>query len=72
MLDWHGWTDQEFWWLLGFAFIVIMIWLLFFYRGSRFRKRSNKSPLEILKARFARGEISKEEFKEAKKAIHKD
>lgn len=59
---------------LGMGFVWWCIWMVFLYwifftpfniPGQRYKK---ETPLDILKKRFAAGEISKEEFQE-KKAI---
>ena len=61
------------WWILGFIFwllvligIVLLIKYLWEHGGA---KAGPESALEILKARYAKGEISKEEFEEKKKDI---
>jgi putative membrane protein len=61
------------WWILGFIFwllvligIVLLIKYLWEHGGA---KAEHESALEILKARYAKGEISKEEFEEKKKDI---
>jgi putative membrane protein len=44
--------------------LAVLIWYL--WQGG---KREKESALEILKKRYARGEISKEEFEEKKKDL---
>ena len=60
-------------WILGFIFwllviigLVLLIKYLWEHGGA---KTGHESALEILKARYAKGEISKEEFEEKKKDI---
>ena len=57
--------------ILGLIFwILVIIWLVLLIRylwESGGAKREQESALEILKKRYARGEISKEEFEEKKK-----
>ncbi len=52
-------------------FLGLIIWaVIYFTRQSNAPWRSNEeSPIEILKRRYARGEISKEEFDERKKNL---
>ena len=61
---WFGW----FFWLVV---LVIVIWI-----GVKITKNSGKqnsaqteTPLEILKKRYAKGEISREEFEQMKRDI---
>jgi len=66
----HGMFGGFMWifWVLVFAGLVFLIWWIV-------RQSSPKGPtngedaLEILKKRYARGEISKEEFEEKKKDL---
>jgi len=53
-------------WILVFAGLVLLIKYL--WEGGR-RKGVEESALEVLKKRYARGEISKEEFEEKKKDL---
>jgi putative membrane protein len=62
----HYWGMHFFWWIF---WVIIIIWA---YRTSR----KNTSPqakedgaLEILKKRFAKGEITKDEYEEMKKTL---
>jgi len=53
-------------WILVFAGLVLLIKYL--WEGGR-GKGVEESALEVLKKRYARGEISKEEFEEKKKDL---
>ncbi|CAN5384322.1 hypothetical protein BH10BAC1_BH10BAC1_12870 [soil metagenome] len=59
-----------FWWILIIAGIVIFVkWTMKRSKGSSNNNESNS--LEILKNRYAKGEINKEEFEEKKKDLSK-
>jgi putative membrane protein len=60
----HGWGGAVLW-ILWIAVIVLVIYLI--VRGQTFGKR--ETPLDILKRRYAAGEISKEEFERMKKDL---
>ncbi|MFD1094138.1 SHOCT domain-containing protein [Salegentibacter chungangensis] len=62
--DGSFWGMHFFWWIF---WIVILVWVFFLPYGIPSRKRKKKKPLEILQKRYAKGEISKEEYEEAKK-----
>jgi putative membrane protein len=56
------------WWIL---IPVVIVLVVFFYNG---RKRQNTmkrgNPMDILDNRFAKGEISKEEYEEQKRTLN--
>ncbi len=60
-------------WLFWIIFIALMVWLI---TGLTNRSRKNagpesakETPLDILKKRYASGEIDKKEFEEKKKDL---
>jgi putative membrane protein len=64
----HFWGMHLIWW---FFWIMMLFWLFstpFYLPGQR---RKHDSPLEILKARFAAGQINYEEYQEKKRVLEK-
>ncbi len=68
----HGW-----WFVGGFVWlfwVAIVVGLIFFIKwvGQQNKSRETKpgeTPLDVLKMRYARGEINKEEFEQKKKDL---
>jgi len=63
----HGW-GMGWGWIIGLIIIVAIIW---FFAKSANQNSSNiqsgsKSPFDILKERYAKGEIDKPEFEQRK------
>jgi putative membrane protein len=69
MYEWHGYGGGMMWifWIL---IIIALVWLVAFVtrRGS-VSSGSDKSALEILKERYARGEIDRDEFEQKQKDL---
>lgn len=72
MMQWHWWGFWLFWpifmlgfWILVIVGIVFLIRRIFSLPGAK----TEESALDILKKRYAKGEISKEEFEEKKRDI---
>lgn len=72
-MDWHGWGMGGGWmfmilfWGLIIAALVAAVAYLTKKTGSS--GSSGESPMDILKKRFAKGEISREEYERMKKDI---
>jgi putative membrane protein len=67
---WHdGWMmfGGIFGFLLLIAFVFLVVWLV--TRSSGVSTTSKPDPLEIAKERYARGEISHEEYEKIKKNL---
>ncbi len=56
-------------WLLILALLITLIWFLIQKGAGSSQSSNDDSPLEILKKRYARGEISEEEYRKMKKEI---
>lgn len=69
---WHGWLFGPMMMLLfvGLVVVVVVIVVRWAGNGETAPGRSpDKSPIEILEERFARGEIDKEEFEERRRVL---
>jgi len=58
-------------WIIGLIILVVVIWLIVkvVNRKKTPDQHDNKNPQDILKERYAKGEISKEEYEEKKRTI---
>jgi putative membrane protein len=66
----HGW-GMGWGWIIGVIVLVVVIWIFIramYQTGSR-KEPERKSPLDVLKDRYARGDISREEFEEKKRDL---
>jgi putative membrane protein len=73
---WHMWGGGYGWphWWIGpiifFLFVALCMAMMFFMMGGRMMYRHHGDhALDLLKERFARGEISREEFLEKKRDL---
>jgi putative membrane protein len=76
-------TPEHFWWwpMWWFPFFAPIFWIVlvvlclyfFFGRGRRpweiYAGKDTETPLDILKKRYVKGEITKEEFEQMKRDI---
>lgn len=63
----HFWGMHLIWW---FVWVMLMFWLFVLpYSITGQRRTYSDSSLEILKRRYASGEINTEEFNEKKKVL---
>ncbi len=75
MMGWP-WYDLG-WWGMGLGMLIMIIfwaglialvvWIV--VKAVRSGKSTSETPLDIAKARYARGEISKKEFEQLKKDL---
>lgn len=67
---WIGMIIMAFFWIAVIVGIVFLIrWLILSTRAEGYKAHREDSALEILRKRYARGEINKEEFEEKKKDL---
>ena len=67
MMGWFGGGIMMLvFWVL---FIIFIVWIVREISGKNSRSRSDSNVLEILKERYAKGEIDKKEFEEKKKDL---
>jgi len=62
----YFWGMHWLWWII---LIIIIIWIFAIPHDIPGQRRKKESPLDILKKRYASGEINKEEYEEMKKTI---
>lgn len=66
MYDGHFWGMHWFWWIL---WVIILFWIFIIPYDIPGQKSKKETPLEILKKRYAKGEITKEQFEQMKQDI---
>ena len=71
---WHGWIYGPIMMIVFLAAAVVVVvllvrWLGVQGHGGAPHSSPGKTPLDILKERFARGEIDKEEFEERRRVL---
>jgi putative membrane protein len=57
------------WWII---WIFLLMWIFFMPYDIPYRRKRKEDPLNILKKRFAKGKITKEEYEESKKILKSD
>ena len=58
-------------WIVGIVILILIFWFVVkaLNQGNEKSRQGDKTPLDILKERYARGEIDKEEFDRRKKDL---
>jgi putative membrane protein len=69
MWGFGGWWMMIFWILVIIGIVFLVKWLVEQGRTDRQTSQKEESPLDILKKRYAKGEIDKEEFEQKKKDL---
>jgi putative membrane protein len=69
MMGWGGGFFMVFFWVAIIVGIALLVKWIMDASGKSEGIRSGESPMEILKRRYAAGEIGKEEFEEKKKDL---
>lgn len=66
----HGW-GMGWWWIIAIFIILAIIWILVktMNKDSTINSPPDNLPMDILKERYAKGEIEKKEFEERKKDL---
>lgn len=67
----HGFMGGGFMWIFWIAIIVGLVFLIkwIVQQNKQVEQKLVENPIEILKNRYARGDISKEEFEQKKKDL---
>ncbi len=69
MYDGHGFFGGGFMWIFWIVLILVIVWAVRAGLNSGGGSRNQRTPLEILKERYARGEIDRETFERMKKDL---
>jgi len=62
---WFGWIM----WILIISLIFVLIWSNTREKDKYLPFNQNESPIDILKKRYAKGEITKDQFEQMKKEL---
>ena len=69
--NWHNW-GLSMMWFIWIPLIILAVWLIFrLAKTEHSSVQKKESPLEILKRRYASGEITSEEYEQRKKVLEK-
>lgn len=69
------WGMHGFWWIFWLVVIVGLVWAVVRSRwnsGTPSARESRETPMEVLKRRYAEGNLSTEEYEKRKKRLERD
>jgi len=70
MWEWHGFSGGGFMWVFWILIIAAVVMVIKASSNTKNNEKSHpESPLDILKRRYASGEIDKEEFHKRKRDL---
>lgn len=64
---WGGWMLMIIFWIIGITLFILFI--KWFVDQGRRKSRQDRMPLDILKERYAKGELDKDQFEKMKKDL---
>jgi len=69
----HGWgMGMGWWWIIGLIILIAVIWMVvkaMNQQNATTKTESKKTALDIIKERYAKGEIDKQEYEERRKDL---
>lgn len=69
--NWHNW-GMPMMWFIWIPLIILVVWLIIrLTNRGQSSVEKKESPLEVLKRRYASGEITAEEYEQRKKVLEK-
>jgi putative membrane protein len=60
-MGWMGFW-MAFWWISGIAVLLLLVWVITRTAGSGSSGRTDDTPEQILKRRYARGELDRDDY----------
>ena len=57
------------WWII---WLILILWIFVTPYNIPYQRSKKEFPIDILKKRYAKGEITKEEYEEAKRTLEKN
>lgn len=64
----HYWGMHIIWWVI---WVILILWIFATPWDIPGQRTSRETPLDLLKKRYAQGEISKEEYEDIKRTLQK-
>lgn len=64
----YYWGMNLIWWML---WVILLAWIFLIPYDIPGQRNKKQSPIDVLKMRFARGDISREEYEQARSLLEK-